>query len=173
MRGNGPMRIALNISPRHFRSTGFVDEVIETVTRNGLAAGSLVLELTEATTKGNIDEIADKMRSLAEHGVSFAIDDFGVGYSSLSYLRRLPIAELKIDGCFMRDAPDDSDDAAIVDTILAVARQLRLRVVAEGVASQAHAAFLDKRAPVCRQGFFYGRPEPAASWLNRVAALHA
>jgi diguanylate cyclase (GGDEF)-like protein/PAS domain S-box-containing protein len=171
MPSTGLRRIALNISPRHFRSPDFIGEVLEAIAANRLAAGSLVLELTEATTKGDIDEIADKMHQLAKHGVSFAIDDFGVGYSSLSYLRRLPIEELKIDCSFMRNAPEDSDDAAIVDTILAVARQLRLRVVAEGVASQAHAMFLDQRAPVCRQGFFYGRPEPAAVWMHRIAAL--
>ncbi len=164
------LRLSVNISPQHFRSDAFGDEMHALVAAYAIPDGQLTLELTEAATKGEIDALAARMRALAADGLRFSIDDFGVGYSSLSYLRRLPIHELKIDRSFMRDAPTDSDSAAIVDTILAVARQLRLRVVAEGVESAAHTAFLDARAPICRQGFYYGQPEPAAIWLARISA---
>jgi sensor c-di-GMP phosphodiesterase-like protein len=98
---------------------------------------------------------------------------FGTGYSSLAYLKRLPIHELKIDKTFVQDAPTDPDDGALVDTILAIAQHLHLKVVAEGVETQAQADFLNARAVVIHQGYLYGRPEPAESFLARRRQVQA
>jgi len=95
------------------------------------------------------------------------LDDFGTGYSSLGYLKRLPIHELKIDKSFVQDAPDDPNDAALVETILAVAQHMHLTVVAEGVETQAQADFLNARATLIHQGYLYGKPELAEVWLER------
>ena len=115
-----------------------------------------------------MEQVAAKMRALADLGVRFSVDDFGTGYSSLRYLKRLPLHELKIDKSFVQDAPHSADDAALVDTMLAVAGHLGLSVVAEGVETQAHADFLASRnSPMLQQGYLHGRPEPAADWLAR------
>lgn len=160
--------VALNVCARHLRRAQFVEEVLAAIARHGISAAALTVELTESVLVHDVDDVAAKMRALSGCGVRLSIDDFGVGYSSLGYLRRLPIHELKIDRCFMAHAPDNADDAAIVDTILAVARQLQLDVVAEGVESPAHVAFLDSRHPVRRQGYYYGAPLPAAEWLKTL-----
>ena len=117
---------------------------------------------------GNIDDVIAKMSALAALGIHFSMDDFGTGYSSLAYLKRLPIHELKIDKSFIQDAPTDPNDAALVETILAVAKHLHLQVVAEGVETEAQADFLNRRAKVVHQGYLYGRPEPVAEWEAKV-----
>jgi len=96
------------------------------------------------------------------------MDDFGTGYSSLAYLKRLPINELKIDKSFIQDAPNDPDDGVLVETILNVARHLKLAVVAEGVENEAQAEFLNARMQIIHQGYYYGRPEPADVWVQRL-----
>jgi len=103
---------------------------------------------------------------LTTFGIRFSVDDFGTGYSSLSYLKRLPLHELKIDRSFVQDAPDDSDDAALVETILAVAHSLHLQVVAEGVETARQAAFLNARGSMIHQGYLYGKPQAASEWLE-------
>ncbi len=100
-------------------------------------------------------------------GLRFSIDDFGTGHSSLAYLKKLPIFELKIDKSFVQDTPDDPNGTAIVESILAVARHLKLRVVAEGVETSAQAEFLASHDCDCLQGYFFGRPEPLEPWLQR------
>jgi EAL domain-containing protein (putative c-di-GMP-specific phosphodiesterase class I) len=101
-------------------------------------------------------------------GIHFSIDDFGTGYSSLAYIKRLPIHELKIDKSFIQDAATDQNDAALVETIVAVARHLHLQVVAEGVETQAQADLLNSYGNVIHQGYLYGRPEPVETWLERL-----
>jgi EAL domain-containing protein (putative c-di-GMP-specific phosphodiesterase class I) len=127
------------------------------------------LEITEGMVIDNIDELIAKMNRLSKLGVHFSIDDFGTGYSSLAYLKRLPIDELKIDKTFVQDAPTDPDDGALVETILSIAQHLHLKVVAEGVETQAQADFLNARAVVIHQGYLYGRPEPAEGFLEPSA----
>src|SRR3546814_1983144 len=107
----------------------------------------------------NINEVVAKMVELAAMGIHFSLDDFGTGYSSLSYLKRLPIHEIKIDKSFVQDAPSDPDDAALVESILAVARHMQLDVVAEGVENQAQADFIHARAKVGDQGYYSNKPE--------------
>lgn len=161
------LRLAVNVSPRHFRRSGFVPWVRDLLAASGADPGYLTLEITEGLVIDNLNDVASKMNELATLGVHFAIDDFGIGYSSLVYLKRLPIHELKIDKTFVLDAPSDPGDAALVDTILAIARHMHLKVVAEGVEDDRHVHFLDARPGVIRQGYYYGRPEPAEVWLAR------
>jgi EAL domain-containing protein (putative c-di-GMP-specific phosphodiesterase class I) len=165
-----PIRVSINISPRHFRHPGFVDSVRNLLSLTGADASHLTLEVTEGVMIENMNEIVAKMTELAALGIHFSVDDFGTGYSSLAYLKRMPIHELKIDKTFVQDAPDDPDDAALVEVILSVARHLKLKIVAEGVETQAQADFLNSRAKVIHQGYLFSRPEPAEAWLVRKAA---
>ncbi len=161
------IRIAVNISPRQFRQSGFVSWLKNLLVATGADPGQLTLEVTEGLVIDNIDTVVARMSDLAKLGVRFSIDDFGTGYSSLAYLKRLPIHELKIDKSFVQDAPVDPNDAALVETILSIARHLRLQVVAEGVETPAQAAYLDGQGPIIRQGYLYGKPAPAEEWLGR------
>jgi PAS domain S-box-containing protein/diguanylate cyclase (GGDEF)-like protein len=163
------LSIAVNVSPRQFGAEDFVARVSQSLARHGADPGLLMLEVTEGLVIDNPDRTISTMLELARLGVRFSIDDFGTGYSSLANLKRLPIHELKIDRSFIRDLPHDGDDAVIVETILAMAEHLKLMVVAEGVETEAQAAFLRERGQVIAQGFLYGRPEPAEDWLGRLA----
>lgn len=165
-----PVHIAVNVSPRQFRQTDFVQRVRDTLTRTGADPTRLLLEVTEGVMLDNLADTVGKMSELAALGIHFSIDDFGTGYSSLAYLKRLPIHEIKIDKAFIQDAPNDPNDAALVDAIVAVARHLNLRVVAEGVETAAQAEFLRRRGPILFQGYLTGRPEPAEQQLERWLA---
>ncbi len=162
-----PLRLSVNLSPRHFRRTGFVPWIRDLLAAYGADPSRLTLEVTEGLMIDNLGEVIARMSELAALGIHFSVDDFGTGYSSLAYLKRLPIHELKIDKTFVQDAPSDPDDAALVETILSVARHLHLQVVAEGVETEAQAAFLNARGQVIHQGYLYGRPEPAETWIAR------
>ncbi len=161
------LRVSVNISPRHFQKADFVESVRLQLANSGADPLLLVLEVTEGLVMGDLADAVHKMTELSALGMHFSMDDFGTGYSSLAYLKRLPISELKIDKSFVQDVTTNPQDAALVDTILAVARQLHLQVVAEGVETEAHARFFDTRGEVIRQGYLYGRPEPLADWLQR------
>ncbi|MFZ5484296.1 MAG: EAL domain-containing protein [Pseudomonadota bacterium] len=162
-----PLRLSVNLSPRQFRRAGFVAWLRDLLASSGADPHHLTLEVTEGLVIDNLAEVVARMTELRDLGLHFSVDDFGTGYSSLAYLKRLPIAELKIDKSFVQDAPEDPGDAALVETILAVARGMHLRVVAEGVETEAQAAFLNARGQVIHQGYLYGRPEPAEVWLAR------
>jgi diguanylate cyclase (GGDEF)-like protein/PAS domain S-box-containing protein len=161
------LKIALNISAKHFELDSFVDEVRRLLALTGADPSYLVFEITESIIIGNMSVVTAKMLELAGMGIHFSLDDFGTGYSSLSYLKRLPIHELKIDRSFIMDAPTTQSDAALVETILGVARTLGLQVVAEGVETQAQADFLKARGDVIHQGYLYDKPLPRADWLNK------
>ncbi|MCK9284869.1 MAG: EAL domain-containing protein [Rhodocyclaceae bacterium] len=161
------LRVAVNISPRHFRQAGFSAWMKKVIADSGADPSHLTLEVTEGLVIDNINDVVATMSELGSLGIHFSIDDFGTGYSSLAYLKRLPIHEIKIDKTFVQDAPTDSDDAALVETILAVAEHLHLSVVAEGVETEEQAAFLDARGKIIHQGYLYGRPEPIEMWLAR------
>ncbi|MBI3901986.1 MAG: EAL domain-containing protein [Nitrosomonadales bacterium] len=159
-------RIAVNISPRQFRQPDFVAWVRNELAVSGAEPTHLTFEVTESVVIADIGSVIARMNELSVMGIHFAIDDFGTGYSSLAYLKRLPIHELKIDKIFVQDAPSDPDDAALVETILAVAKHMHLKVVAEGVETAAQADFLNARATVIHQGFLFGKPEPMEAWLE-------
>jgi EAL domain-containing protein (putative c-di-GMP-specific phosphodiesterase class I) len=166
-----PIRLSVNISPRHFRQPSFVSWVKDTLQASGANPRQLTLEITEGLLIDNIDDIIAKMNELTAIGIRFSVDDFGTGYSSLTYLKRLPIHEIKIDKSFVQDAPTDPNDATLVDTILAVAERMQLDVVAEGVETREQAAFLNARGKILHQGYLYSRPEPADDWMERLRNL--
>ncbi|RVT83838.1 sensor domain-containing protein [Inhella crocodyli] len=160
-----PLRIAVNISPRHFHSPDFVSWVQACLLRHRALPDDLMLEVTEGLVIENLDEVVLKMRSLSEVGVSFSMDDFGTGYSSLAHLKRLPIHELKIDRSFVHDATDDADSVALISTILAVAHHMNLEVVAEGIENAQQVALFAGLAPQVRlQGYHFSKPLPEADW---------
>ena len=136
----------------------------------GVSADRLKLELIESMLFKNADEVIGKMKSLRSHGVRFSLDDFGTGYSSLSYLKALPLDQLKIDQSFVRDILSDPNDAAIANTIVALAHALGLSVIAEGVETDEQRAFLHGAGCLHYQGYLFSRPVPAAAFEAYVRA---
>ncbi|MEU8527329.1 MULTISPECIES: aminotransferase class I/II-fold pyridoxal phosphate-dependent enzyme [Streptomyces] len=156
-----PLYANVNVSARQFRDPGFLDEVRHALDSSGLAAGSLVLELTETVLMRQDDQIRITMRALKELGVSIAIDDFGTGFSSLSYLRDFPIDILKVDKSFIDDITTDHQQVALVEGIVRIADVLGLRVVAEGIENEDQRALLAGMGCQYGQGFYYARPMAA------------
>ena len=154
------LSISVNVSARQFRQPGFVAEVLQTLKNHNADPRQLKLELTESLLLGDIEDTIARMVQLKSEGVGFALDDFGTGYSSLSYLKRLPLDQVKIDQSFVRDVLTDPNDAAIVRTILALAKSLDLEVVAEGVETTGQLSFLRLHGCEGFQGYLFGRPVP-------------
>lgn len=167
--GHG-LTLSVNVSPRQFRREQFVQGVREILADTGAPADGLIFEVTENLLIDNWQDTRARMCELVALGIRFSIDDFGTGYSSLAYLKKLPLYELKIDRSFVQDAPVDPSDAAIVESMLSVAAHLKLRVVAEGVETEAQADFLRARGCDGLQGFLFARPEPLDGWLTRLGA---
>ena len=168
-----PVALSVNVSPAQFRQPDFASRVQAALAEHGTPAGALILELTEGLLIDQRDASLARMRELAELGIRFSIDDFGTGYSSLAYLTSMPLYELKIDKRFIDDTPHDARDTAIVQAILAMARHLGLRVVAEGVETQEQADFLIAHDCDGLQGFLYARPMPLADFLAWLARRQA
>jgi PAS domain S-box-containing protein len=160
-----PVPVSINISSRHVQRANLVEPVQQALARSGLAASLLELELTETVLMHNIDHALPLLQSLKQLGVSISIDDFGTGYSSLAYLRRLPIDTLKIDRSFVHDLEDSDDSAAIVAAIIAMARSLKLRVVAEGVETAGQMRWLAGQGCAVMQGWLFAKAVPAAQFL--------
>ncbi len=157
------MPVAVNISGRQFQYSRRLVAAVDGVLRDsGMDPKYLELELTESSAMRDPDHAISVINTFLERGIQCAIDDFGTGYSSLSVLRRFPIGKLKIDRAFVRDVTRDPNDAAIVEAIIAMARALRLRVVAEGVETRDHLAFLKDLDCDQIQGFLFAKPLPAA-----------
>jgi diguanylate cyclase (GGDEF)-like protein/PAS domain S-box-containing protein len=154
------LRVSINLSARQFIGRGFADQVMTLVEEKRLDPTRLELEITESILMQNAQDTLDLLTRLDSLGCRLAIDDFGTGYSSLSYLKRFPIDVLKIDRSFVRDVPDDKDDASIVTTIVAMAHNLKLQVVAEGVETEKQLAFLRACGCDLMQGSLYSRPLP-------------
>ena len=140
--GYGRLRVAVNISMRHFQQKNFLDRVMEILSDTRLDPHRLELELTETSIMENVESAADLLRQIRGLGVQVAIDDFGTGYSSLSYLKLLPIDTVKLDRSFVNGATTDPNDAALVMAIITLAHNLKLRVVAEGVETEEQKTFL-------------------------------
>ncbi|EIK93258.1 sensory box protein [Pseudomonas sp. M47T1] len=160
--------LCVNISPRQFRQNDFVQRVERSLSQNNLPCTLLKLEITEGIVIQNLEDTINKMRSLKKLGVSFAMDDFGTGYSSLTYLKRLPVDALKIDQSFVRDAPQDPNDAEIVRAIVAMARSLELTVIAEGVELSEQLEFLERLGCHLYQGYLHSRPLPLAQFRQML-----
>lgn len=172
--GIAPFVIAVNVSPVQFRNSEFYDTVVESLERCGLPSGSLELELTEGAAMHDPEGAIRLLDALHGLGVRIAIDDFGVGYSSLNYLRRLKIHRLKIDQSFVRDIGRDEQARTIVGTIVGMAKSLRLEVMAEGVETREQMDCLNMEGCELAQGYLFSRPLPAsefaAFWRSRRIA---
>ena len=162
--------MAVNVSARQFRQSDFVEQVTAMVARHGIAPGRLKLEITESLTLNNVDEVIAIIARLADHGVSFSLDDFGTGYSCLQYLKRLPVQQLKIDRTFINDLVVDASDQAIVRTIVAMASNLQLDIIAEGVETVAQLQILANFGCLRYQGYLFGRPLPLADFEASLGA---
>lgn len=160
------LTLAVNISPRQFRHAGFVDLVLGLLEQARFSPPRLELELTESLLVEDIDVTGERMRVLGTHGVRFSLDDFGTGYASLGYLKRLPLYQLKIDQSFVREVLTDPNDVAIISTIVALGNSLDLRVIAEGVETEAQRDRLLELGCMYYQGYYFGRPAPAARMLS-------
>jgi diguanylate cyclase (GGDEF)-like protein/PAS domain S-box-containing protein len=153
-------RMSVNLSPRQFQHTDLLKMITAALDESGLAPKDLQLEITESAAMQNSERTIAVLNRLNEMGVQLALDDFGTGHSSLSYLRRFPIHSVKIDQEFIHAIDWSPADRAIVSAIIAMARGLSLRVVAEGVETQAELAFLKSAGCEEVQGFLMGRPAP-------------
>ena len=166
--GMAPIRIAVNVSAIEFDQPDFVESVESVLAESGLDPSLLELELTESATMNEVELVIQVMQRLHDMGLALAIDDFGTGYSSLSYLKQLPIDRLKIDQSFVRDLMTDKDDAAIARTIIGLAKNLDLHVIAEGVEDSETLAFLQAEQCDEAQGFYFSRPLPAEEFFDFV-----
>jgi predicted signal transduction protein with EAL and GGDEF domain len=165
--GYGFPEISVNISSHQLRLPGFYELVRNVLEESGLAGRWLNLEITEGSLIEDIDQAIRIMEQLRELGVQFSIDDFGTGFSSLSYLRRMPVQALKIDRSFVRDVSGRSANAMLVDSIIAMGHALRLQVVAEGVETEAQLRYLSSAGCDLVQGFLFSPPLPAGDFAGR------
>ena len=168
-------RMVVNLSPRQFRQKHLVQNFVQILKETGVSPHWLGLEVTENVIMENPEEGIAVLGELKALGIELSLDDFGTGYSSLSYLKRFPIDKLKIDQSFVRDITTDADDEGLVAAIIVMAHQLNIRVVAEGVETEAQLAFLREHGCDEYQGYFFSRPKPATdlratlSTLNNIA----
>jgi diguanylate cyclase (GGDEF)-like protein/PAS domain S-box-containing protein len=171
--GLASMRVAVNIAHRQFHRQGLADEIAEVLAATGLEPDCLELELTEGILAEDSEAATRRLERLRAMGVHLAIDDFGTGYSSLAYLKRFPIQTLKIDQVFVRDITSDPSDAEICAAVIAMAHNLNLKVVAEGVEDAAQLEALLERDCDLIQGYFFGRPVAAEALPALVDRIHA
>ncbi|MDO8292426.1 MAG: EAL domain-containing protein [Gallionella sp.] len=154
------LTLAVNVSARQFKLSDFVDKVAEVISKHRISPARLKLELTESMVLSDVTDIVTKMHALKALGVGLAMDDFGTGYSSLSYLKQLPLDQLKIDRSFINDIVSDQDDAMMVQTIISMAHNFRLNVIAEGVETKEQLAFLKHHGCLVYQGYLFSKPVP-------------
>ncbi|MFT4158886.1 MAG: EAL domain-containing protein [Shinella sp.] len=150
--------VSVNVSARQFQEKDWVERVAAALSESGLEAHYLELELTESMIMDDVQQAVETMHRLERLGVHLAIDDFGTGYSSLASLKRFPVGRLKIDRSFVRDLPDDGDDAAIARAVISLAHSLQLRVIAEGVETREQIDFLREAGCDEIQGFYLSHP---------------
>ncbi|NRT55579.1 two-component system response regulator [Sphaerotilus uruguayifluvii] len=171
--GHAGVRVAVNLSVRQLQRHGLDRTVRSALRRSGLAAAQLELEITESSMMDDPEGTLSLLHTLRGIGVQLSVDDFGTGYSSLAYLKRLPLQRLKIDRSFVDGIPDDGDDIAIVEAIVALARKMNLRIVAEGVETGAQRDLLTRLGCDEMQGYLLGRPMAAAEMQALLARCRA
>lgn len=169
----GALVLSVNVSAKEFNEPDYVRRVQHCLARTGANPQRLKIELTESALATNVEEVVQKMHTIKALGVSFSLDDFGTGFSSLSYLKRMPLDQLKIDQSFVRDVTHNANDAAIVKAIIALGQGLSLSVIAEGVETQAQQAFLAQQGCFNYQGYFFGRPMPLDTFERTYLAANA
>jgi diguanylate cyclase (GGDEF)-like protein/PAS domain S-box-containing protein len=156
--GLPPLRMSVNLSARQFADEALLEDISAALKDSGMAAELLELELTESMVMQNAERAGAVLEAVKRLGVRIAIDDFGVGYSSLTHLKRFPIDTLKVDRSFIRDIPQDSEDKAITEAIIAMGKSLKLTVVAEGVETLEQQTFLQDHDCDEMQGFYFSKP---------------
>jgi diguanylate cyclase (GGDEF)-like protein/PAS domain S-box-containing protein len=162
------MTISVNISPKHFESFTFVNEIESLISSYELAPELLYLEVTEGVMINDIEKVIAQMKEIHKLGVQFSADDFGTGFCSLAYLKRLPIQEIKIDKSFILEAPFDQSNSLFIDMIYSIAGHMQIKIVAEGVESIKHVEFLKKYPNMIHQGYYYCKPIPSFLWLQNI-----
>jgi EAL domain-containing protein (putative c-di-GMP-specific phosphodiesterase class I) len=150
------------VSARQFAERNWVGRVADALRDSGLAAEYLELELTESLIMQDAEQAVETMKELQRLGVQLSIDDFGTGYSSLSALKRFPVHRLKIDKSFIENLPEAENDRAVVSAVISLGQKLNLRIIAEGVETEAQAAFLRENNCNEMQGYLFSEPLPAA-----------
>ena len=163
-----PLPLSVNVSPLQFRQPDFVEQVRAILAETGAPPQQLIFEVTEGLLIEDIGQAIRRMHELAALGIRFSVDDFGTGYSNMAYLTRMPLYELKIDKSFMHETPHGRSGTAIVQSILAMAGHLGLRVVAEGIESEEQARYLAAQGGAYMQGFLYHRPMPLAQLIAHL-----
>ncbi|MBK8182488.1 MAG: EAL domain-containing protein [Candidatus Competibacteraceae bacterium] len=161
--GLPPVPVSVNLSTQQWLQPDIEQQVIAALESNQLLPHWLELEITESLLMRDTDKMIETIRRLRASGIRFIVDDFGIGYSSLSYLKRFPIDQIKIDQSLIRDIPNDSDDMAIAAAIIQMAKSLGLSVVAEGVETPEQLRFLSEQGCHMAQGYYFSSPQPAES----------
>ena len=167
------LAVAVNFSATQFKQPGLHDTIRKVLESCRLAPHHLEVEITESLAMQDAEATATTLRRLKDMGVKISIDDFGTGYSSLGYLRRFPIDILKIDKSFVRDVDCDDDSAAIIRTVVGLARSLKLTVLAEGVETQSQLDFLAAEGMDRMQGYYFAKPCDAGTLLKLLRAQGA
>lgn len=166
--GLGRLQVAINLSPKQFSDPDLVSSIANILKEERLAAPMLELELTEGLLLEATDDTRQQLDLLKKLGLTLAMDDFGTGYSSLSYLKKFPIDVIKIDRSFIRDIPDNQDDMEITSAVIAMAHNLKLKVVAEGVETSEQLAFLRRHRCDVGQGYLFDRPIPGLDLIDKL-----
>ena len=166
------LSLAVNISPRQFKADHFVADILNALRQTGASADKLKLEVTESLAIDDFEASIGKLQQLRNQGFRISLDDFGTGNSSLNYLTKLPLAQLKIDKSFIDELPDDHRDAMVTQTIIAMGRGLGLDVIAEGVETRAQHDFLVSLGCHAFQGYLFGRPQPLDLFEQAQIAQH-
>jgi EAL domain-containing protein (putative c-di-GMP-specific phosphodiesterase class I) len=158
--------VAVNLSARQFNQDDFTEKLADVLMKTGVKHSIIDLEITESLIMDNVETVVDVLAELQQLGLSISIDDFGTGYSSLGYLKRLPADTLKIDRTFVNEITTDSSDKAIVRSILALADNLKLKVVAEGIEDEEQEKILTEMGCTYAQGYYFSRPLNEAAFTE-------
>jgi EAL domain-containing protein (putative c-di-GMP-specific phosphodiesterase class I) len=172
-KGVPEVRVSVNVSGMQFRQGNFVESVATIIEETGVNPRNLELELTETSLMENADSTVNCLFRLKELEVGIAVDDFGAGYSSLTYLKNFPVDRLKIDRSFIKDVCERPDDKAIVEAIIGLAMSLKLFIVAEGVEEAEQSAFLISQNCDEIQGYYYHRPMSEEGLLELLRAANS
>ncbi|MFP3426349.1 EAL domain-containing protein [Pseudoalteromonas sp. SIMBA_162] len=168
LEGIAPLKLAVNLSIIEFQDEHFIDYIIESISNSSISGDQLIIELTESIFMENKEKMSKTMHKLKHYGVAFALDDFGKGYSSFSYLQLLPIDYLKIDKSFLQNVITDEQSAAIAKCIIDIGHNLDLSIIAEGIEDQETLDYVSKTHCEMAQGFFMYRPMPSDSFTKLI-----
>jgi len=168
LEGIAPLKLAVNLSIIEFQDEHFIDYIIESISNSSISGDQLIIELTESIFMENKEKMSKTMHKLKHYGVAFALDDFGKGYSSFSYLQLLPIDYLKIDKSFLQNVITDEQSAAIAKCIIDIGHNLDLAIIAEGIEDQETLDYVSKTHCEMAQGFFMYRPMPSDSFTKLI-----